>query len=285
MTTASQQYWLWVTRPEFYLENGREREDLDPKQTPDAEDWWTCHEDTKTGDLVLLYRTAPRSDIAYFIRVTGDPIVLEEEYQLAYGWPYKCGFQVLYKFESPIKLAQMQNDPYLEQWPALRGRFQKSAWSIDPSSWSELITIASKNNPKFAEFFQNLEDQPTFRRSQNEKYLEDQIAANLSVLSRFGFNLQLRDRQYQCSPVGRMDLLCYDEQKRCHVVIELKDVKATPSTYAQISSYMGWVQTHLANDEGIIGLVISRGFDVRFDACLKAPNVQIQQIDVELLAL
>jgi hypothetical protein len=43
-------YWLWVTRPEFYLDgNGKDRADLDPNSGFDSDGWWTCHRDTKRG--------------------------------------------------------------------------------------------------------------------------------------------------------------------------------------------------------------------------------------------
>jgi len=50
------QYWLWVTRPDYYLdEDGCDREDLDPTLGADSDGWWTCNKATKEGDLVLLW--------------------------------------------------------------------------------------------------------------------------------------------------------------------------------------------------------------------------------------
>jgi hypothetical protein len=48
-------YWIWVTRPEYYLELDendeiRDREDLDPKNHLSSDGWWSCHKDTKKGD-------------------------------------------------------------------------------------------------------------------------------------------------------------------------------------------------------------------------------------------
>ena len=49
------QYWLWVTRPEYYLEeNGTDRECLNPRNRIDSGSWWTCHKDTRKGDLTPL---------------------------------------------------------------------------------------------------------------------------------------------------------------------------------------------------------------------------------------
>jgi len=43
------QYWLWVTRPDYYLdEDGCDREDLDPALGADSDGWWTCSETAAT---------------------------------------------------------------------------------------------------------------------------------------------------------------------------------------------------------------------------------------------
>ena len=51
MTTLgseARQYWLWVTRPDYYLDSdGRDRQSLDPSNDEDTEGWWTCHKDTQ----------------------------------------------------------------------------------------------------------------------------------------------------------------------------------------------------------------------------------------------
>lgn len=43
MDTFGRQYWLWVTRPEYYAnDDGSDREDLDPQSGIDSDGWWTC---------------------------------------------------------------------------------------------------------------------------------------------------------------------------------------------------------------------------------------------------
>lgn len=283
MPTSRRRYWLWVTKPEFYLdEDGNEREDLDPSLAPDTDHWWTCHKDTKEGDLVFLYRTTPRADIAYLLQARTDAFVIEQELQIAYGWSYRCEIQVLFKLASPIMLQEMHADPYLESWSALRGRFQKSSWLISESIWAELVRLASESNADFSQFFINLDKQKRLRRPKNERQLEDKLAADLSVLSQFGYDLELKQRQYICGEVGRIDLLCFDRSTLGYVVIELKDDKATRHAYGQIISYMSWVQTNIANGEHVDGLVISRGYDIGFDACLRMPP-GIHHVDVSQL--
>ena len=54
-------YWQWSTKPEFFLEaNGDERKDLEPGTILPPGAWWTCHKDTRAGDLVFLYRAGKK---------------------------------------------------------------------------------------------------------------------------------------------------------------------------------------------------------------------------------
>jgi hypothetical protein len=67
---GKKRFWIWVTSKDYYQdEDGSDRADLDPSS--DSEDTtdglWTCHRDTKAGDLILLYRSRPKSDIAYLM--------------------------------------------------------------------------------------------------------------------------------------------------------------------------------------------------------------------------
>jgi len=83
---VARSYWVWVTRPTFYADlDGSDRADLRPEAGTEEPTWWTCHKDTKPGDLVVLYRTAPRSDIAYLFEATSmartlpKPPMIEQE--------------------------------------------------------------------------------------------------------------------------------------------------------------------------------------------------------------
>jgi hypothetical protein len=73
-TLSERNYWVWITKPEYYLDqDGRDSGALQPSADEDTgRGWWTCHKDTRAGDLVLLYRTRPKSDIAYLIEAKSD---------------------------------------------------------------------------------------------------------------------------------------------------------------------------------------------------------------------
>jgi hypothetical protein len=146
-------YWIWVTRPDYYLEDdGKPRALLELGRR--IKDWWTCDKSTQAGDLVLLYRTGPKSDIAYLLRaeqnaspIRGDP------YATKMGWTYKCAFRSLYHFETPLTYRAMCADPDLGDWPALRGRFQRTAWPIPPTTFEHLNKVLGRMCPESQKVF------------------------------------------------------------------------------------------------------------------------------------
>ena len=81
---------------------------------------------------------------------------------------------------------------------------------------------------------------------------------------------------------GRIDLLCYDTKSKQYVVIELKNVRAGQNTFGQISSYVGWVKKNIAGNSKVSGLVISRGYDTKFESALSNDN-KIIHLDLSRL--
>lgn len=111
----------------------------------------------------------------------------------------------------------------------------------------------------------------------------------MKTLKNFGHDLELyidpaskqSGRQLICKGNGgRIDLLCYDKTQKRYVVIELKIVRAGQNTFGQISNYMGWVQKRIAGDVPVIGIVISRGYDTKFESALRITD-RIGHIDVQ----
>lgn len=142
-TSNGRQYWLWVTRPESYLVAGEENPGLKPGQQGS----WTCHLDTREGDLVLLYRTSPKKDIAYLFEATSDadPIT---------GWNNEwdgepgCDFVSRLRLVNPLTLPEMRADPILAaEFSAMRSRFQQRSYRIEPSLWRHLLQLIEISNP------------------------------------------------------------------------------------------------------------------------------------------
>ncbi len=284
------QYWLWVTRPDYYLdEDGCDREDLDPTLGADSDGWWTCNKATKRGDFVLLWRTSPKKDIRYLIQAESDAYSIADDNDQ--GWDYGCDYEVLYKFEHSLHVKDLRQNAYFDEWGPLRCSFQRSNFKISLEYWNTLNNLLALNNPGYKEFIEKTQRQPIAESIGLEKELEDALVANLGILKRFGYNLELYDdpisnqtgRQFICKGNGgRIDLLCYDRTQKRYVVIELKNVRAGQNTFGQISNYMGWVQERIAKSVPVKGLVISRGYDTRFESALKITD-RISHINVEEL--
>lgn len=289
-------YWLWVTHPEYYLdEDGSDREALDPGDDPDVADvggWWTCHPDTQKGDLVVLYRAKgdgplPESDIAYLIQAESDAYsIADDEAAREKGWSWGCDYRVLRKFDQPLTYAEIRADPHLEDWSALRGNFQAQAWRVPEDIWQRLTTLLDERGPGYERQVAQIERRRIQPVRQNEERLEDALEADIGILGRAGFDLDVVARQRVCERHGgRIDLLCRRRRDDGWVVVEIKNVRASRNTLAQIQEYMGWVREHLADaNERVEGLVISRGCDVRFEAALNVAR-HITQVNVDDLGL
>lgn len=291
--TDERQYWVWVTRPEFYLdERGYDREDLEPESGVDSGGWWTCDKRTQKGDLILLYRSRLKRDFGYLIQAESDAYSIADDLHAAENnWDYGCEYRVLYKFKNPVSLADLRGNPYMHDWGAYRANFQRRVYSIPPEHWKRLQQIAAAKNPDYGKFLKKIEQTSIVKSILLEEELEDALVENLDLLKPFGYDLELyvsptdgaSGRQLICKGNGgRIDLLCFERKKKQFVVIELKNVRAGQNTFGQISNYIGWVQERIAQGKPVVGLVISRGCDAKFQSSMKITN-KVFQLDVEQL--
>ena len=73
VSSGAPQRWLWVTGPDYYLdEDGHDRRDLEPDVGFVPDGWWTCAPQTRAGDLVLLYRSKVRKDVSHLLVARSD---------------------------------------------------------------------------------------------------------------------------------------------------------------------------------------------------------------------
>ena len=293
------QYWVWVTEPKHYLDEfGNDREDLDPESglgvesTPDCTGWWTCNKNTQKGDLILLYRSRLKRDLGYLMQAESDAYsIVDDYYASENNWDYGCEYRVLYKFKNPVTLKELRTNPYLHDWGAYRANFQRRVYGIPPEHWKRLEQMASDKNPDYGRFLGKVEQTTVVKSILLEEELEDALVENLDLLKPFGYDLELyvspidgaSGRQLVCKGNGgRIDLLCFDRKKNQYVVVELKNVRAGQNTFGQISNYIGWVQERIAKGKPVIGLVISRGYDAKFQSSMKITD-KIFQLDIEQL--
>lgn len=279
-------HWLWVTRREFYEDEDGE----DAMSEGQGDGWWTCSPRVKAGDLALLYRTRPRSDIAFLYLATTDAFSVEGEPDaVERNWEWACEYEVLYGFVDPIPLEAIRGTESLWKWGALRCSFQGRSFPIPQEHWEALVRMALPSNPRLASFV-GLE--PGFSAPaliHAERELEDSLVADLSRFKRRGWDLELwRDpqtgrtgRQYVCAAVGgRIDLLCRDRGSGSLVVVELKKETASKATYTQAWGYVGWVQKYLAKDRNVKAIVVARNRDAQFEMMAEASEGKVSFVSL-----
>lgn len=299
---SERQYWLWVTQPEYYLDDdASERSELDPSSREDLWGSWTCHKDTKKGDLALLWRSrkylgkflasraikttiGPKSDIAYLFQVSNDAYPTTNEKILTKGWSYGCDCVPVYKFKNPLTISEIRKNPYLQEWNALKGKFQRSAFRMSIEDWKRLNKLLLVKNHGYKSVLNRVQKGISPRILTEEK-IEKRLVNNLGLLKPFGYNLNLyqdpqgeKGQQFNCKGgAGIIDLLCYDKKTKKYVVIEIKNVRANQNTFGQISNYIGWVKKNISRK--VKGLVISRGMDTQFEFAMEASR-NVFQLDI-----
>jgi hypothetical protein len=264
-------YWIWITKPDYYLEtDGSERIILQPDFKHQKGDWWTCHESTQKGDLILLYRTYPKCDIKYLIRATSNSYPISEDpFASVQKWTYGCDYEVLYSFESPLHISTIKADAHLEDWNARRANFWGKYFQMSKKHWQRITNILVGSNSDYSSIIESILNTPLSRRLLEEE-IEDKVIENIKDLKRFGFKLALVEEGKipeleiscqsigrQCSCVaGRMDLLCIDSEGS-FVVIEIKRDKAGEVHIAQLMRYMGYVKSK--TDRPVRGILLASG--------------------------
>jgi hypothetical protein len=274
-------HWVWVTRPEYYLdEDGNDRSDLDPGLGYEPGGWWTCHKDTEEGDLVLLYRTAPKSDIAYLIETRSPAYSLrDDEHATERGWTYGCDYEVVEKFQEPLSLAQMKGDPTLGDWGVLKA-LQRSVYAVPPDIWNPLLDRLSEDRPRLERRRRNVA-----RRYSGERHIEDRLADDPTSFGPHGLSLELHKRQHRCRNGGRADLI-YAEAgiAKRYVVVELKRGLAGREAVAQLLSYRASVEQELPARRKPLGILVGERLDNEAWGMLEADS-RLRFIELSELGL
>ena len=259
---------------------------IDPTHNSDPGGWWTCHKDTKAGDLILLYRAGQKRgkrymDIKYLIQATSDSYPISDyEVAIEQGWDYGCDYKPLFKFKNPLTLSEIRQDPYLDDWNALNALFRRAAYRTEKRHWERLESLLKEKNQDYNNYLKTFEPKKIIGILKTEKEVEDKLEARIDILKKFGYDLNIIGRQVICQgPKGRIDLLCRDKTNDTLVILELKVVPANRTTFGQISEYMGWAITRMSSGEPVKGVVISKGYDNSFKSALST-NKDIQHLEL-----
>ncbi len=172
-------YWVMATHEEFFGE-------LDSSEDVT----WSGRKEMRAGDLVFMYRAAPRSAITDIYQVKQDPI-----FNPWYGWGgFPVDMSKVCAIED-ISFSEMNNDEILKEWGIVKRRFVGTVTEPIPhSAYNQLLTKIPENIRRE----QNLEPEPVApigRSGQFALEAEFEEGVIIPLLRRWGFKYK---PQYAC---------------------------------------------------------------------------------------
>lgn len=228
------QHWLWVAGPEYYLDDDRDHRDLEPDTgfVPDL--WWTCAPQTRQGDLVMLYRSRVRKNIAHLVIARSDAEVLDLPSSPFHG-KHICQYEVIEKLDQPLAFATISADPLLQTWGAVKVRFVKSSFAVPSEMWTRMLDLAGVDP---AALHRRAVDGITWIRL--EKEIQKRLAAHPELLDAAGLHgLTLVKEEYYFVNRIHADLVYRRGvgPLRQFVVVELKRGDVGPKAVDQVLGY------------------------------------------------
>jgi hypothetical protein len=154
-----------IRRVWLFMADGRNVEDLRDLEHLDGL-LWGSNPHTRQGDLVLMYRTAPYSDIAYVFQAISDPRPTRREDGADTTHVVQLGHKVA--LATPIAMETLRSDRRLRHWPFVKFARGHMRWRDDlvaQGVWPALhALIARRNRGLDVQALQSVTDSlPTFR--------------------------------------------------------------------------------------------------------------------------
>ena len=135
MNERKPQHYIWVTRPEYYLLEDGTLRDFKNEKGP-----WSCHRDTKSGDLVLFY-FAGNTDyqgISKIVRATSDSYDGDDQFSDV------CDIELVEPYKKGLNLQQLKSDKILKECSAVKRNFQDIAFKIEPEVYERCRYLLDK---------------------------------------------------------------------------------------------------------------------------------------------
>ncbi len=204
-----------------------------------------------------------------------------------------CQWEPLYKFERPIPLGVLRSDGWLtENWNALRAGFQGTQFRFEDGVWDRFLDVATAyGNPDLPDIAREAIAPEEISRVASEHQVRDALAQRPDALGLGAATLYTDPMdpsrtgvEYMCPDVGFIDLLLVDENGD-FIVVELKTHRAGQKVIGQIAKYLGWVGRNLARGRGVRGVVVSDGYDAKYEAAasvLDLTQVELSEVKKRL---
>ena len=107
---------------------------------------WSCAKNANKGDLSLLYRRSPATDIRLLLRVKEKARSRKRPPGDSNHWtrdvPWECDHEVVYKFQSPLPFEDVRR-------AGVFPRASGGAFSLKPKKWRRLNEMLAERNPSY----------------------------------------------------------------------------------------------------------------------------------------
>jgi RecB family endonuclease NucS len=151
--------------------------------------------------------------------------------------------------------------------------FKGSYFVFDADVWEGVIELAADNgSPDLPGIVAKYSAPGPSQDIVSEHQLRDALAQNPEALGLGDLALYtvlaqpgVAGKEFRCPDVGFIDLLLTDDQG-IPIVVEHKTKRAGEAVIGQIGKYMGWVKKNLPGGENVRGVVVSDGYDARYEA-------------------
>jgi hypothetical protein len=132
---------VWV-----YMVDGKNTQDLRSLERGDAHTW-AANPNSRKGDVILMYRTAPYSDFRYVFQALADARAAKPSEDFA-EWVIRLGNKrTLYH---PVTLAEIKAEPGLHNWSFTKMQQGAMRWTHDVRQqeyWPPLRDLILRHNP------------------------------------------------------------------------------------------------------------------------------------------
>lgn len=138
----------------LYMVDGRNNKDL-AKLDTDGFDTWRAHSQIRCGDLVLMYRTAPYSDLAYIFTAISDARPARPSRK--FPWKSAVDLGRGFRLRQTIKLSDLKNEPRLSRWSFLeiqRGATSRKQDLQEQGAWRGLHKLLMHYDSGSREYIQ-----------------------------------------------------------------------------------------------------------------------------------
>lgn len=135
----------------LYMAEGKDKAQIDLLASADRATWG-ANEHTQARDLVLIYRTAPYSDIAYLFRAANDPQPSSRIQIFRRNYAIDLGEKIT--LSRPVTLAELRAHPRLADWNLARspqGAMRETVDIRGRGYWDALRGLLVAWNPACAE--------------------------------------------------------------------------------------------------------------------------------------